>query len=296
MLRQLPFVCMVLLALINAACASNGKPINVKLQVVGNDRQPVADANIIMSFLLPNSMNHSRGLTDSNGFIEATENGGLGVGVLIKKDGYYNTKHRAYRGDQGLTLVLREKKNPIAMYAKSVLLSARGSRKNGEEFGYDLMVGDFVAPHGKGVESDLLITHTYEKTDTWNRKSNIDIRFSNPEDGFVPFYLSHENSAYKSDYVAPKEGYVNKWSVNRERKGKRSWYTGNWDEKRNYYFRVRTVVNTDGEVESAHYGKIYGEFPSVTYYLNPESNDRNVEFSGRSLFKNLADSERVMEL
>lgn len=33
-----------------------------------------------------------------------------------------------------------------------------------------------------------------------------------------------------------------------------------------------------GNIISAQYGKIYGDFLAFTYYLNPSPNDRNVEF------------------
>jgi len=65
------------------------------------------------------------------------------------------------------------------------------------------------------------------------------------------------------------------------------------DFRRNFYFRTRTVTDAAGNIISAHYGKIYGDFQFnaarkdwgylstlalVTTYFNPTSNDRNVEF------------------
>ena len=104
--------------MVNVACASPS--INIKLHVVDNNDQPVTDAKVVMSFLLSKTMNHVRGLTDADGFIDVTEEGFFGVGILAKKDGYYESKYRTGYGDQSLTLLLREKKNPIAMYAKKV--------------------------------------------------------------------------------------------------------------------------------------------------------------------------------
>ena len=48
--------------------------------------------------------------------------------------------------------------------------------------------------------------------------------------------------------------------------------------KPNYFFRVRTVLDEHGNVKSALYGKIYGDFMQFTYYLNPTPNDHNIEF------------------
>lgn len=59
-------------------------------------------------------------------------------------------------------------------------------------------------------------------------------------------------------------------------------------EEQNYFFRVRTVER-DGRIVSALYGKIKGGLPlapsnsktckiKLTYYLNPTSLDRNLEW------------------
>ena len=70
----------------------------------------------------------------------------------------------------------------------------------------------------------------------------------------------------------------------------------NFDRFRNYYFRVRTQIDKDGNVMSALYGKLYSEFPKLHYYLNPNDNDRNVEFDPRqNLFVNLPKEERQSE-
>ena len=59
----------------------------------------------------------------------------------------------------------------------------------------------------------------------------------------------------------------------------------------NYYFRIRTVYNEQGEIESCYYGTIYRDIRfskksnkySFDYHLNPTPNDRNVE--GGSIIK-----------
>ncbi len=284
------------LALPGFACASTS--VNVKLNVVDNNRQPVAEAKVGMGFLLSKGGNSFDGLTDSDGYVEVTENALFGVKIFVNKDGYYESKTRTGYGDQKLTLLLREKKNPIAMYAKTDVLNAstKQGRKSGEQFGYDLMYGDFVAPHGGGSVSDLLITHSYQKKDTRNYSYEILVEFSNPEDGLIPFFFDEKfkNSKFRSAYTAPSENYLEKWPLNKARSD--SSITGNMDKNRNYYFRVRAVTNEQGEVGSAHYGKIYGEFPSITYYLNPTPNDRNLEFDPKqNLLKNLKPGEQVSQ-
>ena len=66
------------------------------------------------------------------------------------------------------------------------------------------------------------------------------------------------------------------------------------DPNKNYYFRVRTKVDDRGNIVSAHYGKIYGDFMQFKYYLNPTINDRNVEFDPKqNLITNLKPGEGV---
>ena len=68
----------------------------------------------------------------------------------------------------------------------------------------------------------------------------------------------------------------------------------NQDKMRNYYFRVRSKRDEKGNIISGYYGKIYGEFPEITYYLNPVVNDRNIEFDvNRNLFLKLGGESRI---
>jgi hypothetical protein len=66
------------------------------------------------------------------------------------------------------------------------------------------------------------------------------------------------------------------------------------DPNRNFYFRVRTALDHQGNVVSAQYGKIYGDLAQFRYYLNPTPNDRNIEFDPKqNLVGGLQSFERV---
>ena len=39
-----------------------------------------------------------------------------------------------------------------------------------------------------------------------------------------------------------------------------------YNSQRNYFFRVQTVSDTNGNVKSALYGKIYGDFMQFRYF------------------------------
>jgi hypothetical protein len=48
---------------------------------------------------------------------------------------------------------------------------------------------------------------------------------------------------------------------------------------KNYIFRVNTALDEKGNIKSAQYGKIYGDFEeALTTYLNAETNSRELEF------------------
>jgi len=56
-------------------------------------------------------------------------------------------------------------------------------------------------------------------------------------------------------------------------------------------FRARSVIDENGNLVAAHYGKIYGPLDyyvmarnklRLIYYFNPNINDTNLEFDGRS--------------
>ena len=61
-----------------------------------------------------------------------------------------------------------------------------------------------------------------------------------------------------------------------------------------FLLRVRTVLDENGKVVSAHYGKIYPEQMNVLYYLNPEPNSRSLEYDpARNLLGKLPGNERI---
>jgi hypothetical protein len=81
----------------------------------------------------------------------------------------------------------------------------------------------------------------------------------------------------RSLHEAPTNNYQPQWvQIDKRRPGKP--IETNRDLNRNYVFRVRSVVDSNGNMISTHYGKIYGDFMKFDYYLNPTPNDRSIEF------------------
>jgi hypothetical protein len=125
----------------------------------------------------------------------------------------------------------------------------------------------------------------------------MEVRFPNDGDGIVKFEIPKHRYASKfhSDYYAPVEGYINELRFYSYRIEGHLHYT-NYERWANYYFRIRTKFDHQGDVISANYGKIYGELNSHDNiaYLNPTPNDRNVEFDPLwNLFMFLENDEKV---
>jgi hypothetical protein len=100
-------------------------------------------------------------------------------------------------------------------------------------------------------------------------------------------------SELKSSREAPVGGYQPQWVQTDNRLPGKPIKT-NRDSHHNYFFRVRTILDEHGNVKSALYGKIYGDFMQFTYYLNPTPNHRNVEFDPKqNLLKRFGGEQAV---
>lgn len=275
------------------ACAND--EIKVTIRVLDEQGQPVQNASVGNS--------KGRALTDEKGEVIRTFRKQLKIVFGARKEGYYRSNlgiihayDREFNVSKPILLTLKKKAKPIPMYAqRHRYLEIPIDNK---PIGYDLIVGDWVKPHGDGVVSDFIFK--FEGDRKWSgpkhfKKSyrqKITISFSNEKDGLVPFEAHmplYEDNQFRSDYMAPESGYLVSWEQisSRELGGS---HVSTKKEERNFYFRVRTKLDEKGNIVSAHYGKIYGDFMSFIYYLNPTLNDRNVEFNPS---KNLLKGEKL---
>lgn len=162
-------------------------------------------------------------------------------------------------------------------------------------FSFDMIKGEWLPPHGNGEYEDIRFTFNetvlgwikgrgYDGT-YMTKKYRVDVVVAMPGEGNgVVEMPSNKGSGIKIRTV-PYNGYINTFS---RWKG---WFGGgdgiktDCDKNRNYAFRIRTKYDASGNVESAYYGKIYGDFNikdvegvEFLYYLNPTPNDRNLEW------------------
>jgi hypothetical protein len=279
---------MLLLFLITAGCSFaqptvfQTKPWNATLKIIGEDGQPISATDVSIAYIKPpysfsdNPEYHGTisGVTDVNGTFSATHIDRSGsLGFSANKVGYYTTlSSRTLKfpeenaNDRGisLTLVLKKISKPIAMYAKRI--NSLAVPEFNKAIGYDLMVGDWVGPYGKGVNADLFFT---EKHIDPQSGYILSVSFPKPGDGIQEFTMpdAEKGSSLRSSHEAPVDNYQRELAQ-----------TETTNPNRNFYFRVRTKLDESGNVVSARYGKIYGDLAQFTYYLNSTPNDRNVEF------------------
>lgn len=201
-----------------------------------------------------------------------------------KKAGYYSITQAYNLGweydrqvwNPTVDLVLKHVRNPIAMYAKLVLGNPPVTN---QPCGFDFAVGDWIAPYGTGHTADIIFTRHLDQKSKHDYDESLTVSFPNKGDGIQQFYISSDEGG--SELASPHEAPIGGYQASIVRKSSR--HPGqkmilDFDQNRHYFIRVRTVLDEQGNVKSALYGKIYGDFMHFTYYLNPNSNDRNVEF------------------
>jgi hypothetical protein len=237
--------------------------------------------------------------------------------VHITEPGYYVTTTNIHlnRGASRLepwnpTIVISVKRilKPIAMFVKKMDHDGIDIPEFGEAYSYDLEACDWLPPLGRGKNADIC----FRFSGAWKSRDDFNVTMEtfapNAGDGFVEFLVPSRRSpsALRSDHSAPDKGYITKIVRKFDVRGGNIVADKNRDEDRNYYFRIRTVIDEKNNLISARYGKMYGdlEFDETpkgawvrlgTTYLNPIANDRNVEFDPK---RNLLPSDiatRVQE-
>lgn len=283
----------------------------VTIKVVDEAGIPVGGADVQVGYFVTppknesNEMTSRQGKTDTNGLFVATGRSQYMLYCSARLAGFYQTavthelgmvynKPRHEPWNPTIALPLKRIVNPIPMYAKRVNL---GMPIFDKPVGFDLEIGDWVAPSGKGVKTDIVFTGHLAKRAEDDSDWKLVVGFPNAGDGIQTFEKHSlppgQGSALRSPQNALESGYQTEWvKSNSRRPGEPSVY--NLDESLNFFLRVRTILDEKGNVKSAQYGKIYGDFLDFTYYLNPTPNDRNVEFDpNQNLLKKLRSTEQV---
>jgi hypothetical protein len=314
-------VCLGALLCVAAAVQQVGWPVaKLTVRVVGEQGEPIAGSKVKIGFREKFSNRDERtiGETDARGEFTAEGHSDMRLLSGASKEGYYDSGSPSTIFKDAILgkwqpwnpveeLVLRTIGKPVAMHAKRV----KGDIPVLDQpCSYDLEKGDWVAPHGKGEKPDLTFKVRRDYTDRDNFKVEAEVVFAQRLDGVLgmksPSYA--RNSVFRWERSAPEIGYESPHRINFASSKrpthvdrKKSFETGK-EFERGYFFRVRTVEQ-NGRIVAANYGKITGDividprdtktcYVSFTYYFNPTSLDRNLEWdTKRNLLQGLSHEE-----
>ena len=201
--------------------------------------------------------------------------------------------------DEVQTVTLQKVGKKIPLFVKEAYpkrnqdLTTASDRK----FCYDLVKGDWMPPFGKGEQTDIEFKLLPREDFGMGMgpsgipdpafRDTIQVEFVGNDNGIVK--VLPPPGAVLKVRMAPEDGYRNKFNI---------WFgqtktmqdDTNIDKNACHAFRIRTIKDSQGEIVSALYGKIYGDFRisyryyliptgvSFTYYLNLTPNDRNLEW------------------
>jgi hypothetical protein len=287
------------------ACAS---PVKINVHVSEEDGRPVANAKVKGAFndlsgntkFLPSMKDE----TDERGNASISGEDYFYTPIWVEKNGYYESyievgldKSKTYEADA----TLRVKLNPIPLYAKTVTLEFP---QRDYDYEFDFFGGDLVSQGGAGSYADVKIRFIRNLIDNENFTQTAILTFASPTDGVVEIESKDawKMSEFKTPYLAAIDGYKSKIELKNARS-----LEGAFRENLNtpFFVRLRSEVDSDGKIKTANYCKI---FPGIelfgaltdkpllrmTYYCNPNLNDRNLEFDPqKNLFKDLKVREQV---
>ncbi|MEH0021729.1 MAG: Ig-like domain-containing protein [Desulfobacter sp.] len=286
------------------SCSALLPTAKITAKVVDTEGKPVEGVDTFARFLTGTDATIVEGKTDKEGFFTAT---GKTIGecnINARKEGYYGagvgfrevlkdyskiTRQWQPWNPTGI-IVLKDIRNPTQMYAKYT--GYLDIPILGKPVGYDLEIGSWVTPYGKGNNKDFIFIFKKSDKDAKPGSGNWSISyklfFTNEKDGIQEYYPDKQNShsRYPWPYEAPKAGYQN--SIEGFSSIKDGYVKKSFDKKRNYIFRVRTELDDQGNIVEAKYGKIREDFQiglsrtslgviHYTYYYNPTGN-RNLEY------------------
>ena len=300
----------------------------VKMRVVDETGVPVPGAAVEVLFVNSSGSDVREGRSGSDGTYAASGRGSNSVMLRAEKVGYYPAQVEGLSkdGNHDVEVVLPRILNPVPLYAMRLVVLKFPMQ--GAWLGFDFEAADWVAPHGKGKSADILLRFRNEfkgwdqsieghegfdrevkfskemyqaarmewtmdkfRVDYGKWDGVMEISFPGEKEGLVEATKFLSYSRFKMPHSAPLEGYVPSWRY--ENRSYRSWSAR---EDKGFFLRTRVKLDKQGNIISANYAKVRGDFRldakhscvGFSYYFNPNTNDRNLEFD---LKKNLFPAE-----
>ena len=327
------------------ACISTqvscGQAPLVKLETTVRDEagDRIEGVNVVAGFrgVTPDKGMRAEAETDEDGFALLTGNAYRKASLRINKSGYYESYERNIRVHEPHQLprtrqvefTMREQINPITLYAKRADNNGSAYKlpAKDEWIGFDLEIGHWVEPHGKGERTDLMFRYSNEFLGLSISEKNLERARELNSTGPLPWTEERERHIYgdwsgtmeiafpnERDGILPitmKDGYLPRSKLRMPHQAGAEGYEGEitfessmpkqqTEVRKGYFLRLR-VRERNGQILEANYAKINSEIEfdprgsvEFTYYFNPEVNDRNLEFNPeQNLFKDLPRDNRV---
>lgn len=191
------------------------------VHVVDEKGEPVPDATVTICFFKDRTnvrKSWSIGKTDKQGNYTAQgRHRDVNLDAAVDKEGYY------HGGTDGVDfkdvvlgklqpwnpiaeVVLRPMVKPVPLYAKRVQVEIPVLD---QACGYDLEVGDWVAPYGKGTTPDFIFTAHREFKTRKDYEVQVEMIFANRGDGILKAKLPKigKQSVFRWEREAPEAGY-----------------------------------------------------------------------------------------
>ena len=306
----------------------------IAVTVHSDEGKPIQGAEVVISFIRPakGSSETFEGQSGKDGRFSATADNWMGAFIRVSKNGFYDSTLRnvAPKKDHAPTLILRERKDPPPLFAKKATLPLESEN---QWLAFDLEAGDWVPPQGIGKSRDILfrfsrsfLGYLYEgarfeknlaaskraaaaRGEQWSEEkfkltqgkwdAKLEVSFAKNKEGITEEtddYLSY--SELRMPHLAPESGYLSEIKI------EDTTYSPSQErDDIGFFIRTRVREDQDGNIISANYAKINGDFEldargelSFTYYFNPTPNDRNLEFAAdNNLFGRLSAAETVRD-
>ena len=204
--------------------------------------------------------------------------------IEIKHIGHADWSATLTEHSKEISFTIRRKKNPISLYYRLPSYSIKLPMPSGE-FGFDLMMNDWIEPYGEGKTADFYVQRETSPTNS-KVTLNSGIVFRGDGNGAYIRKKIKTTSDFKTDYDADTNGvYLAHLPLQIFPCPDNSVYTNSAIVKADEYIVMRTRVKKDakGDVVKANYSAMHGvmhineSFSCRGYVFNPIPNDPNLE-------------------
>ena len=298
---------------------SHGAEFDMLFRIVDSDGSPVADAKCSGWMYIESAPEHgSRYLfrTDTNGYVRVGGRCGEWFSVVVRKEGYYRTMFEVKYPSRDevspivdgkwqpygvlRTIVLKKIKKPIEINRHSTLDLLKVPVYD-KWIGFDFNRYSFVFPHGDGEQSDVQVCFTLVDTPELGYHAQMMLSFTNNPYAGAYLIKGDESSEFQSPYTADTNAfyqghYVFSYDQDPNRPPKRNEIK----DGEYFIFRTRTIVDHQGRLVSAHYGRLGGwEFVGPAgiriskLVFNPTPNDTNLEDAETARKSRLAYKQQI---